>query len=271
MKVSPLAGKPAPPRSWSTSPSCVTAYYAEHPDPAVAGERVAFGTSGHRGSSFDAHLQRGAHPGDHAGDLRVSRDAGDRRPLFMGMDTHALSEPALRSARSRCSPPTASRSMIDHDGGYTPTPVISHAILDYNRGRTTGLADGIVITPSHNPPEDGGFKYNPPNGGPADTDVTGWIENTRERAARARPARRPPHAATSAPARRRPRTCTTTRRRTSTISRASIDMDAIRGAGVRIGVDPLGGAGVHYWEPIIARYGIDGTWSTTASIRRSAS
>src|SRR4249919_2731016 len=175
-QVSALAGKPAPDAMLVNVPRLVSAYYAERPDPAVAAERVAFGTSGHRGSAFhrtfnEAHilaitqaicLYRQAHSID--------------GPLFMGMDTHALSEPAFISALEVLAA-NGVDVMIDREGGYTPTPVISHAILLYNRRRAaSGLADGIVITPSHNPPEDGGFKYNPPNGGPADTGVTRWIE-----------------------------------------------------------------------------------------------
>ena len=254
-KVSPLAGKPAPASMLVNVPRLVTAYYAEHPDPSVAAERVAFGTSGHRGSAFERTFNE-AHI------LAITQAICSYRqahridgPLFMGMDTHALSEPAFASALEVLAA-NGVEVMIDRDRGYTPTPVISHAILRYNRGRTSGLADGIVVTPSHNPPEDGGFKYNPPTGGPADTEVTGWIEQTRERAPRRRACAPSAACPTSARAARRPRISTTTSRRMSTTSRASIDMEAIRSAGVRIGVDPLGGAGVHYWEPIIARYGI---------------
>jgi phosphoglucomutase len=254
MGVSPLAGAPAPASMLVNVPRLVTAYYVEHPDPRVAAECVSFGTSGHRGSAFErtfneAHilattqaicLRRRAHRID--------------GPLFMGMDTHALSEPAFASALEVLAA-NGVDVMIDRDGGYTPTPVISHAILRYNRGRTSGLADGIVITPSHNPPEDGGFKYNPPTGGPADTDVTGWIEGTANAflSDDLRAVTRTPYARA--------------RRAASTHLHdyitpyvddlaAVVDMPLIRNAGVRIGVDPLGGAGVRYWEPIIAKYGI---------------
>jgi phosphoglucomutase len=257
MAISPLAGAPAPARILVNVPRLVAAYYVEHPDPRVAAECVSFGTSGHRGSAFartfnEAHIlaitqaicwYRRAHHID--------------GPLFMGMDTHALSEPAFVSALEVLAA-NGVDVMIDRDGGYTPTPVISHAILRYNRGRTSGLADGIVVTPSHNPPEDGGFKYNPPTGGPADTDVTGWIERTANAilADDLRAVTRTPYARA--------------RREASThlhdyISpyvddlAAVVDMPLIRSAGVRIGVDPLGGAGVRYWEPIIARYGIAAT------------
>ena len=158
-------------------PRLVTAYYAEHPDPAVAAERVAFGTSGHRGSAFERTFNE-AHILAITQAICSYRQAhGIDGPLFMGMDTHALSEPAFVSALEVLAA-NGVEVMIDRDRGYTPTPVISHAILRYNRGRRSGLADGIVVTPSHNPPEDGGFKYNPPTGGPADTEVTGWIEQT---------------------------------------------------------------------------------------------
>jgi len=173
--VSPLAGKPAPASMLVNVPRLVAAYYAEHPDPAVAKERVAFGTSGHRGSAFERTFNE-----DHI--LAITQAICAYRlahaitgPLFMGIDTHALSAPAFISAVEVLAA-NGVEVMIDKDRGYTPTPVISHAILRYNRGRTSGLADGIVITPSHNPPEDGGFKYNPPTGGPADTTITGAIE-----------------------------------------------------------------------------------------------
>ena len=254
MKVSPLAGTLAPPSTLVNVPRLVTAYYAEHPDPSVAAERVVFGTSGHRGSAFvrtfnEAHI------------LAITQAICLYRqthriegPLFMGMDTHALSEPAFVSALEVLAA-NGVEMMIDRDGGYTPTPVISHAILRYNRGRTSGLADGVVITPSHNPPEDGGFKYNPPTGGPADADVTGWIEQTANaflaeglRAVRRMPFER---------ARRASSTHLHDYVTPYVDDLASVlDMQVIRSAGVRIGVDPLGGAGVRYWGPIIARYGI---------------
>jgi len=254
MKVSPLAGTLAPPSTLVNVPRLVTAYYAEHPDPSVAAERVVFGTSGHRGSAFvrtfnEAHI------------LAITQAICLYRqthriegPLFMGMDTHALSEPAFVSALEVLAA-NGVEMMIDRDGGYTPTPVISHAILRYNRGRTSGLADGVVITPSHNPPEDGGFKYNPPTGGPADADVTGWIEQTANaflaeglRAVRRMPFER---------ARRAASTHLHDYVTPYVDDLASVlDMPVIRSAGVRIGVDPLGGAGVRYWEPISARYGI---------------
>jgi len=257
MKVSELAGQPAPPSMLVNVPRLVTAYYAESPDPALAAERVAFGTSGHRGSAFERSFNQ-AHilATTQAICLYRKRQKIDG-PLFLGMDTHALSEPAFASALEVLAANHV-EVMIDSRRGYTPTPVISHAILTYNRGRTGGAADGIVITPSHNPPADGGFKYNPPNGGPADTDVTNWIEQTANailadglRAVERMPLERALHASTT--------------HRHDYINAyvsdlaAVVDMEAIRSAGVRIGVDPLGGAGVDYWGPIIDRYGIAAT------------
>ena len=255
--VSPLAGKSAPPSMLVNVPRLVTAYYAEHPDPAVAAERVAFGTSGHRGSAFarrfnEAHI------------LAITQAICSYRqahridgPLFMGMDTHALSEAAFVTALEVLAA-NGVEVMIDQGRGYTPTPVISHAILRYNRGRRSGLADGIVVTPSHNPPEDGGFKYNPPTGGPAEAAVTGWIERTANtlltedlRAVRRMPYER---------ARRVANTHLHDYIGPYVDELTSVvDMQAIRRAGVRIGVDPLGGAGIDYWEPIVARYGISVT------------
>jgi phosphoglucomutase len=238
-------------------PRLVTAYYAERPDASVAAERVVFGTSGHRGSAFHRTFNE-AHILAITQAICIYRQARKiDGPLYIGMDTHALSEPALASALEVLAA-NGVDVMIDQDRGYTPTPVISHAILRYNHGRASGLADGVVITPSHNPPEDGGFKYNPPTGGPADTDVTREIEQTANAllADDLRGVRRMPYA----------RAC----RAASTHLHdyitpyvddlaGVVDMQAIRGAGVRIGVDPLGGAGVHYWEPIVARYGIAAT------------
>jgi phosphoglucomutase len=253
-QVSPLAGKPAPAAMLVNVPRLVTAYYAERPDPAAGAERVAFGTSGHRGSAFtrsfnEAHI------------LAVSQaiclyrgKQGIDGPLFLGIDTHALSEPAFASALEVLAA-NGVTVMIDDQRGYTPTPVISHAILTYNRGRKRALADGIVVTPSHNPPEDGGFKYNPPHGGPADVHATEWIEAQANRflADDLRGVKRVPfERALKAP---------TTHRRDYIGAYVgelgtAIDMEAIRAAGLKLGVDPLGGAGVHYWAPIIERYGI---------------
>jgi phosphoglucomutase len=257
MKVSELAGKPAPASMLVNVPRLVTAYFAERPDPKVAAERVSFGTSGHRGSAFERSFNE-AHI------LAISQAICLYRkkyqvdgPLFLGMDTHALSEPAFASALEVLAA-NGVEVMIDSASGYTPTPVISHAILTYNRGRTSGHADGIVITPSHNPPADGGFKYNPPNGGPADTDVTNWIEQTANSllADGLRAIVRIPY--------ERAMRASTTHRHDYINAYVSdlanvVNMEAIRSAGVRIGIDPLGGASVHYWNPIIDRYKIAAT------------
>jgi phosphoglucomutase len=257
MNVSPLAGKPAEPSMLVNIPRLITAYYAERPDPTVREQRVAFGTSGHRGSAFknafnEAHILAIAQA--------ICEYRKQRRidgPLFLGMDTHALSEPAFASAIEVLAA-NGVEVMVDQDGGYTPTPVISHAILTYNRDRKSGFADGIVITPSHNPPEDGGFKYNPPHGGPADTDVTRWIEE-RANALLAENL----HGVARIPF-ERARSAATTHRYGYIDAyvgdlEAVLDMDAIRGAKLRIGVHPLGGAGVAYWGPISARYGFEVT------------
>jgi phosphoglucomutase len=253
--LSPLAGKPAVASMLVNVSRLITAYYTERPDPSVASQRVAFGTSGHRGSSL-------SHSFNEAHILAISQAICLYRkqqqitgPLFLGIDTHALSEPAKATALEVLAA-NGVRVMVDDREGYTPTPVISHAILAYNKGRKEGLADGIVITPSHNPPEDGGFKYNPPHGGPADTVVTKWIEEKANAflADELRGVSRIPYEQ----ARRAP----TTERHDYIGAYVSdlatvIDLEAIRGAGLKLGVDPLGGAGVGYWEPIIERYGLD--------------
>jgi phosphoglucomutase len=245
---------PAPASTLVNVARLVTAYYTEHPDVSIAAERVAFGTSGHRGSAFERTFNE-AHILAIAQAICLYRQAHRiDGPLFMGMDTHALSEPAFVSALEVLAA-NGVEVMIDRDRGYTPTPVISHAILQHNRGRKSGLADGIVITPSHNPPEDGGFKYNPPTGGPADADVTRWIEQTANAllSEELRAVRRMPYE-------RARRTASTHLHDyiTPYVDDLAnvVDMQVIRSAGVRIGVDPLGGAGVGYWEPIAARHGI---------------
>ena len=260
--ISPLAGKPAPVSMLVNVPRLVTAYYAEHPDSSVPAERVAFGTSGHRGSAFERTFNEAHILAITQAICSYRRTKHIDGPLFIGIDTHALSEPAFASALEVLAA-NGVEVMVDRDRGYTPTPVISHAILRYNRGRTSGLADGIVITPSHNPPEDGGFKYNPPNGGPAETDVTDGIEHEANAllAAGLGAVRRIPY-------HRALRAATTHRHDYVTPYvddlASVVDMAAIRGAGIRIGVDPFGGAGVHYWEPIIAKYGIAVTVVNTA-------
>src|SRR5438874_3456155 len=256
-RVSPLAGKPVPSSMLVNVPKLTTAYFVQQPDPAVAAQRVSFGTSGHRGSSFDSAFNE-AHILAATQAICVYRKMkGTDGPLFVGIDTHALSEPALASAIEVLAANSVT-TMLDSRISYTPTPLVSHAILTYNSGRKSGLADGIVITPSHNPPEDGGFKYNPPDGGPADTDATGWIqrlaneliENKLRDVSRMSYAR----AVTA--------DCI---HRHDYIGRYTadlpniIDMEAIRDAGVKIGIDPLGGATVHLWQPLIERYEIAAT------------
>ena len=233
----------------------VTAYYTDIPDPSVPAQRVAFGTSGHRGSAFDSTFNEWHVLAISEAICRYRRRQGIDGPLFLGIDTHALSVPACASALEVLAANGVDVMLAEHDE-YTPTPAVSHAILCYNRGRSTGLADGIVITPSHNPPDNGGFKYNPPNGGPADTDVTGWIE--------ARANELLEHGLDGVkriPYEQALRAATTHRhdylnayvRDLGNV----VDMDAIRGAGIRLGVDPLGGAGVHYWAPIAERYHLE--------------
>jgi phosphoglucomutase len=256
-QINPLAGTVVAPSMLVNVARLVTAYFAGKPDPSVPAQRVAFGTSGHRGSALnnafnEAHI------------LAISQALCDHRrtsgitgPMFVGIDTHALAEPALASALEVFAA-NGVEVMIDEHDGYTPTPVISHAILTTNKGRASGLADGVVITPSHNPPEDGGFKYNPPNGGPADTDITSAIE----RAANGfledglSSVKRIPYDRA---------------RKSACVHRYDyigpyvadlgnvLDMEAIRIAGVKIGIDPLGGAGVRYWQPIIERYRLAAT------------
>ena len=255
MNVSPFAGKPAEPSMLVNVPGLITAYYTETPDPSVPAQRVAFGTSGHRGSAFTRSFNEW-----HI--LAISQAICLYRklkkidgPLFLGMDTHALSVPALAGALEVLAA-NGVEVMLAQGDEYTPTPVISHAILTHNRGRKTGLADGIVITPSHNPPHDGGFKYNPPHGGPAESAVTAWIEsqaNELLQAGRRGIKRISLEKALHAD---------TTHRHdylTAYITDLAnvLDMDAIRGANISLGVDPLGGAGVHYWAAIAERYGLN--------------
>jgi phosphoglucomutase len=252
LKLNPLAGKPAPPDILVDVPRLISAYYSGVPDAAVQAQRVAFGTSGHRGSSLDLAFNE-AHILAITEAICLHRfQQGINGPLFLGIDTHALSGPACATAIEVL----AARGvevMIAEGDDYTPTPVISHAILTYNRGRKSGLADGIVITPSHNPPRDGGFKYNPSNGGPADQTVTTWIERKANvlLAAGVASVKRIPHA--------RALLAATTHRhdyRTPYINDlgAVLDFDVICGAKLRLGVDPLGGAGVHYWARIAEHY-----------------
>ncbi|MBN8763353.1 MAG: phosphoglucomutase, alpha-D-glucose phosphate-specific [Thiobacillus sp. 63-78] len=255
MKTSPLAGKPAQAATLVNVPRLVTAYYGNQPDPSVPGQRVAFGTSGHRGSAFENSFNEWHVLAISQAICEYRRQRHIDGPLFLGIDTHALSEPAYASALEVLAANGVDVMLAEHDE-YTPTPVISHAILTYNRGRDTGLADGIVITPSHNPPDSGGFKYNPPNGGPADKDVTDWIE------ARANAILENGLKGVKRIPLEQARRAATTHRHDFINAYVSdldsvLDMDAIRGAGINMGVDPLGGAGVHYWGAIAERYGLN--------------
>jgi phosphoglucomutase len=255
MAIHPLAGTPPLSSTLVDIPALLAAYSSEKPDPAIREHRVAFGTSGHRGSSFKKNFNE-VHI------LAVTQAICDYRasqaitgPLYLGRDTHALSKPAFQTALEVLATNHV-EVMIDTDDGYTPTPVISHAILTYNRGRTSGLADGIIITPSHNPPEDGGIKYNPPQGGPADTDVTKWIED-RANAFLATGltgvTRVSGDAAGQVPTVHRHDYVTAYVGDLANV----IDLDVIRSAKLRLGIDPLGGAGIAYWQPIAERYGLN--------------
>jgi phosphoglucomutase len=252
--VNPLAGQPAPASALVDVPRLITAYYSERPDPSIASQRVAFGTSGHRGSSFDASFNEAHVIAISQAICEYRKRQGVDGPLFMGFDTHALSAPAFASALEVLAA-NGVEVMVAAGGEYTPTPVISHAILSYNRGRTAGMSDGIVITPSHNPPDSGGFKYNPTNGGPADTDITKWIETlANEFLKSASGVRRIPLAEA--------RKAATTHsydfvRPYVEDLRAILDLDLIRDSKIRMGVDPLGGAGVHYWPRIAEHYRLD--------------
>jgi len=255
MKISPFAGKPATPAMLVNVPRLVTAYYTETPDPSAPEQRIAFGTSGHRGSAFDkAFNEQHIVAISQAICLYRAKQKIDG-PLFLGVDTHALSVPAAASALEVLAA-NGVEVMLAEGDEYTPTPAVSHAILTYNHGRKTGLADGIVITPSHNPPDDGGFKYNPPHGGPAEPAVTSWIEAQANEFLECslRGVNRIPF--------EKALRSSTTHRHSYVDAYISdlgnvIDMDVIRGAKISLGVDPLGGAGVHYWGPIAERYGLD--------------
>ena len=250
-----MAGQLAPPSSLVDIGKLVDAYHDQQPDPTVAAQRVAFGTSGHRGSSFDRSFNQ-AHVWAITQAICDHRKAkGITGPLFLGIDTHALSGPASTSALEVLAA-NGVQTMLAVSDEYTPTPAISHAILNWNRGRDSGLADGIVVTPSHNPPRDGGFKYNPPNGGAADQDITGAIETAANRflQQRLQGVQRMPHAQALLAA--------STQRHDYLNSYvadlgSAIDMDLLRDAKIRMGVDPLGGAGVHYWSAIAEKYRLD--------------
>ena len=253
----PAAGKPLASADLVNVPRLVTAYFAGKPDPADPTQRVAFGTSGHRGSSLRNSFNENHILATTQALCDHRREIGLTGPLFVGIDTHALAIPALASAVEVFAA-NGVEIMIDEHDGYTPTPVISHAILSYNKGRTSGLADGIVISPSHNPPEDGGYKYNPPHGGPADTDVTAKVEKAANAylAADMKGVNRIPYAR----ARKAPSTHLYDYIRPYVADLGSVaDMALIKSSGVKIGIDPLGGAAVHYWQPIIEHYGINAT------------
>src|SRR5208283_3685002 len=255
MKISPYAGKPAEASMLVNVPRLVTAYYTGRPDPSVPSQRVAFGTSGHRGSSLDDAFNEAHILAITQAICLYRKQKGIDGPLFLGIDTHALSEPAFASALEVLAANQV-EVMLALDGGYTPTPVISHAVLGYNRGRERGLADGIVITPSHNPPRFGGFKYDPPHGGPAENAVTSWIEEQANAflADGLREVRRTPFG--------RARSAATTHGYdyldgyVGDLS-SVIDLELVRAAKVRMGVDPLGGASVAYWGAIAQRYGLN--------------
>ncbi len=257
--ISPLAGKPAPASMLVDVEKLVSAYHSEVPDPTVAGQRVAFGTSGHRGSAFDRSFNEWHVLAITQAICRYRRANRIGGPLFFGIDTHALSQPACASALEVLAANDVDVMLALNDQ-YTPTPAVSHAILGFNRGRKdphdAGLADGIVVTPSHNPPRDGGFKYNPPHGGPAGEEITGWIEAEANRflETRLEGVKRVSYAKALQAA-------TTHRHDFLTAYVVDlgnvIDLDVIREAKVRMGVDPLGGAGVQYWAAIAERYGLD--------------
>ncbi len=254
-RLDPLAGQPAPADRLVDVPRLITAYYTERPDPAVSAQRVAFGTSGHRGTSFDASFNEAHVLAITQAICGYRKQQGIDGPLFLGFDTHALSAPAFATALEVLAG-NGVEVMSSAGDEYTPTPAVSHAILAYNRGRASGVADGIVITPSHNPPDSGGFKYNPPNGGPADTQITAWME------AQANGLLQSGLGGVNrigfAQARRAATTHSHDYLNTYVEDLAAvIDMDVIRGSHVHMGVDPLGGAGVHYWARIAERYKLD--------------
>lgn len=255
MGIHPLAGRPAPASTLVDVTKLVSEYLTQKPDPSVREQRVSFGTSGHRGSSFNGSFNE-----DHI--IAIIQAVCEYRtaqhttgPLYLGKDTHALSEPAFVTTLEVLAA-NGVEVMIDQDGGYTPTPVISHAILTYNHGRTSGLADGIVITPSHNPPEDGGIKYNPPHGGPADTQVTKWIEDRANtlltnnlHGCNRLPIEQARQASTT-------HRCAYINAYVGDLAKI-IKLDAIKSAKLTLGIDPLGGSGVAYWQPIAERYGLN--------------
>jgi len=264
MPISPLAGQPAESASLIDPARLIADYYAIHPDPGVAAQRVSFGTSGHRGSASDGSFNERHILAITQAICAYREQARIGGPLFLGIDTHILSEPAFASALEvLASNGVETRIAMARPGpaglvdvGYTPTPAISHAIIHYNRGGAAARADGIVITPSHNPPEDGGFKYNPPHGGPADSAITKFIQDLANTLLEGKLAGVKRVSLDSA------MKAVTTKRHdfigeyVSRLGRV-IDMDVLRDSGIKMGVDPLGGAGVHYWNPIAERYGLN--------------
>jgi phosphoglucomutase len=255
MTIHALAGKPVPKGLLVDIDKLRQEYYARKPDITNRAERVSFGTSGHRGSSLRGSFNEGHVLTITQAICEYRNSHGINGPLYIGKDTHALSEPAFATALEVLAA-NGVEAMIDASDGYTPTPAVSHAILTYNRERTSGSADGILITPSHNPPEDGGFKYNPPHGGPADTDATRWIEDRANHllARDLKEVKRVPY--------ERARRAETTHRYDYVNAYVGdlasvVDMEALRTAKLKIGVDPLGGAGVAYWKPIVERYGVE--------------
>ncbi|HSS30673.1 MAG TPA: phosphoglucomutase (alpha-D-glucose-1,6-bisphosphate-dependent) [Nitrospiraceae bacterium] len=251
----PLAGQPAPASILVNVPRLISAYYTEKPDVSMREQRVSFGTSGHRGTSFKRNFNEFHIIAVTQAIYEYRKMEGITGPLYVGIDTHALSESAFATVLEVLAA-NGVEIMVDQAGGYTPTPVISHAILAYNRDRSSGFADGIVITPSHNPPEDGGIKYNPPHGGPADTQVTKWIEDRA-------------NALLAADLEGVKRVSYDQARRAGTTHRHDylgaylgdlpqvVNMDVIQSAKLKLGIDPLGGSGVAYWQPLAERYGLD--------------
>ena len=255
MPIDPLAGKPAPASILIDVSKLERAYFDEKPDPSNPAQLVSFGTSGHRGTSLNGSFTEAHILAITQAICEYRAGKGIDGPIFMGKDTHALSDSAQRTALEVLAA-NGIETVIQQDNGFTPTPVVSHAILCYNRGRASGLSDGIVITPSHNPPEDGGFKYNPPDGGPADTDVTGWIQNRANELLRSGN-----HGVKRVTSEAALRASTTNPRDLIRPYvkdlRNVVHLDAVRVAGIKIGVDPLGGSSLPYWEPIADHYGLN--------------
>jgi phosphoglucomutase len=253
--IHPRAGQLANPSELVDVPKLITAYYEERPDPHVPEQRVSFGTSGHRGSSFERGFNEWHILAITQAIYLYRREQKTDGPLYLGIDTHALSTPALASAMEVLAA-NGVEVMLAERTDYTPTPAISHAILTYNRGRKTGLADGIVVTPSHNPPDSGGFKYNPPHGGPAGSDATSWIQNKANEFLSAK------LEGVKRVSLEKALSASTTHRHDYLTAYVEdlqniIDMEVIRASGIKLGVNPLGGAGVHYWAPIAERYGLN--------------